>query len=368
MDQSMALPDIMSFKLLAATLTLLFIFNRHLDVQAAILRTTTGEALSPTAHSSPLLGLPKVEEAEYSVKFGKDQPDPLVIHDIDPNDKRLADRLRNFVHVDTAPVAPNFMGLVGPVMRGKESCIRETSSTGKYQWRSFVAEHTEGNKRLEHHLLKKLKWDKEYPAHSEPDMIDARLLGNDEWVKFVPAEYPVALPIDTQHDILYLRAPMTTEKSFELRENEEAGLEKHEIARNLMKMVDTDELLEATKTEFELGQRKPAATEAAAAEAAAEELQGESPELAREAMLWSGRGITELIAAKYPGRKFVWFRVNRLVRTHHLNEIHIFFERTAEEMEAAREAQSLLQSFFDYLEHLEQIGEISAEKYSPQRK
>lgn len=86
--------------------------------------------------------------------------------------------------------------------------------------------------------------------------------------------------------------------------------DEEKVATQLMQVADSDDLEKTIKTDEERQAGVDWVHEGHPVEA-------EDPshiKRAKEAMLWSGRNITRLIAAKYPGRRFAWFRVNRWIR------------------------------------------------------
>jgi len=326
----------MSFKQLSLCVALLFVLNRYHEVQAAI---TSPRELGHLAES-PRYFRPAGETSGSSVTSY------LKVHDATAD--QIADiKGAQIQQLPAVEVPHDFAGTVPLVMQGKGAEFQRDYTTQR-RWLTFQLDFNPKDKQTElaNHYLRELGWDTPYPTRDEPKMVDERLVNekqeeNKTWVQFKPADFPVKLPKDTQHNLLWLRAPMTTKECFE-----PVGAEQPPAAYGKW-MQNLDNYIEFINGHDVFGTN--VAMSAEDEEKVAQDLMQvpDSKKLERainndipsgkQAMLWSGRNITRLIAAKYPGRRFVWFRANRSIRSHHLNQIHIFLEKGPEAAEAEME-------------------------------
>ncbi|KAA1133672.1 hypothetical protein PGTUg99_030597 [Puccinia graminis f. sp. tritici] len=364
----------MAFKLLSAFVALLFVFDRSLDVQAALARHPSQVLnVAPAAEEAIPAGTVRMQALGITKRpFG----DHIKVHDAD-EDKILEIANTPDMQLPSYEVPKTFDGLLSPVMQGNGVLFQRESKV-QLKWHKFQTELRKKGISYEDHYAKQLKWDGPYPANKEPAMIDERQVKNEDWVKFERAQFPVKLPEDTEHVIAWLRAPLTTKECFK-PVGKEIPPSDHEIfmanlkpyiefinghdvfgtnvdmkdedklqfAKDLMEVNDSLDLQE----KLVHGEQEEKAAKAyrdaknleneqllaglEADNSAAEKIDLPHVERAKEAMLWAVQNITRMIEAKYPGRRFVWFRVNRWIRTHHLNQIHIFLEKEPGTIEKA---------------------------------
>ncbi|KAA1082328.1 hypothetical protein PGTUg99_033125 [Puccinia graminis f. sp. tritici] len=351
----------MAFKLLSAFVALLFVFDRSLDVQAALARHPSQMLnVAPAAEEAIPAGTVRMQALGITKRPFSDN---IKVHDAD-EDKILEIANTPAKQLPSWEVPKTFDEM-------------EFYFKGNMMYK-FQIELGKKGISYEDHYAKQLKWDGPYPANKEPAMMDERQVKNEDWVKFERAQFPVKLPEDTEHVIAWLRAPLTTKECFKpvgkeippsdheiFMANLEPYIEfinghdvfgtnvdmkdedKLQFAKDLMEVNDSLDLQEKLVHGEQEEKAAKAYRDAKNLEneqllaglevdtSAAEKIDLPHVERAKEAMLWAVQNITRMIEAKYPGRRFVWFRVNRWIRTHHLNQIHIFLEKEPGTIEKA---------------------------------
>ncbi|PLW51209.1 hypothetical protein PCASD_00983 [Puccinia coronata f. sp. avenae] len=292
---------------------------------------------------------------------------PYKVHDGNPEDFKAIRQRTIQLHAITVPKTT--AGVADLVRLGLGVFFQRNMGRQTQYWK-HLEELTDAKKTREMYLCHSFGWVQPYSKVAEPALIDEQHVHDPQLLNFSPAQFPVRLPGDMEHEILTVRVPSITDECIRPLEGDvipedyqywqdhieevkafivahdymgsnvpEGEVAEGDFGKFLMPTYKTKETLAKLRVGKYADAEKPKEVK----EEVLEEFQGDEYRTIhgflglekdpahlvsmKGAIRWFTRHIYRILNAQYPGAQYSFFRVSGGVRSNDLEEVHVFLTR-----------------------------------------